>query len=89
MLQAADLTLSEIASHMDAYLRAGYRTHRMWTVCIPARNERGEEWRECLLSGWYAVRAKHRAFDLRLMLEELAVVGPDRVLVLVGVRRGK
>jgi hypothetical protein len=87
MLQAADLTHNEIAAHMDAYLRAGYRTHRMWTVCLPARNDRGEEWRECLLSEWYTVRAHHKAYDLRLMLEELAVMPPSRVLVLVGVRR--
>jgi hypothetical protein len=88
MLQAADLSYADVAQHMNAYLRAGYRTSRgHWTVCIPAQNLKGQPWREVLMPLWHAARAKHCAFDLRLFVEDLADIPPDRVLVLIGIVR--
>jgi hypothetical protein len=87
MLQAADLTYPEIAVHMDLYLRSGYRTRRMWTICIPARSSQGEEWREVLQLSWLSACERFGAKDWQLMVEDLAIMPPDKVLVLVGVKR--
>jgi hypothetical protein len=87
MLKAADLSFSEVRRHMAAYLRIGYKTRTTWTIVVPAQNDRGEPWHTVVSRIWLDVRGGQRAFDLTLCAEDMATVGKDRVLLLVGVMR--
>jgi hypothetical protein len=82
----ADLTFPDVRRHMAAYLRAGYKTRRNWTIVVPLADGK-ERWGEVVFGIWLEVRAEFKAFDLRLHMEDLLLIGDDRVLLLVGVRR--
>jgi hypothetical protein len=87
MLKAADLSFSEVRGHMAHYLRAGYKTRTTWTIVVPLHNGRGEQWGDVISRIWLEVRSGFKAYDLTLCAEDLATVGDDRVLLLVGVMR--
>jgi hypothetical protein len=54
---------------------------------VPLHNGRGEQWGDVINRIWLEVRSGFKAYDLTLCAEDLATVGKDRVLLLVGVMR--